>query len=174
MPSPETGETAEGKRLFPLVAAGGTLGEIFGAQIAARAMSWLDPYQLMLVAAVVLLGCSLLTHVGHRVGLGRPRAAASAAATSGEWNRRGGFTLILHDRYLLLIALAVFLLNLVNTHGDFVLAEIVSAKARTIVDAAGARRRYIAGFYGDFQTYVSTLTAVTQSCWSDACSSAGA
>jgi ATP/ADP translocase len=41
----------EGKRLFPMVAAGGTLGGIFGAQISARLIDG-HPHTLMLVAAL--------------------------------------------------------------------------------------------------------------------------
>jgi len=40
---------------------------------------------------------------------------------------RGGFGLILRNRYLLLIAAAVVLLNLVSTTGDFILAKLVKA-----------------------------------------------
>jgi AAA family ATP:ADP antiporter len=148
----------EGKRLFPLIAAGGTLGGILGAQIAARAAKWLHPYELMLLASAMLAGCMWLTHLSHGAGLGhRQRAPVEVAP---ERDRRGGFTLLLKDRYLLLIAAAVLLLNFVNTTGDFILAEMVTAKARTVVDAA--RREVIAAFYGDFQTWTSVLTAFVQ------------
>ncbi|MDH5247041.1 MAG: hypothetical protein OEW98_11340, partial [Betaproteobacteria bacterium] len=42
---------AEGERLFPLVAIGGTLGAIAGAQIAAQGVATLGPFGLMPVAA---------------------------------------------------------------------------------------------------------------------------
>lgn len=160
---------AEGKRLFPLVAAGGTLGGIVGAQVAARALSWLDPYQLMLVAAGVVAVCVGLTHWLHRERMGRFAAALLPTAdleVRHERDRRGGFTLVFHDRYLLLIAIAVFLLNLINTTGDFVLARLIDARAASLavhaVNAARIRQKYIGTFYGDFQTWVSALTAVTQ------------
>jgi len=148
---------AEGKRLFPMVAAGGTLGGIFGAQIAARLIDG-HPHQLMLVAASILVSCALLTHItygaaaAHRVRVpdGPPK----------ERDRRGGFSLVLQDRYLLLIALSVLLLNFVNTTGDFVLAQLVNAKAHTLPIAE--RQHYIAAFYGDFQTFISVLTSVVQ------------
>jgi ATP:ADP antiporter, AAA family len=156
---------AEGKRLFPLVAAGGTLGGILGSQISARAIGWLDPYALMLVAAVLLTGCIGLTHWGHVVGL-RHRARIPAEHRSAPRDRRGGFTLIAHDRYLLLIALAVFLLNLINTTGDFILAQMVNERAQAIAagaaDAAAMKRQFIGSFYGDFQTFVTALTALAQ------------
>jgi AAA family ATP:ADP antiporter len=147
---------ADGRRLFPLVAAGGTIGGIVGAQVAARALRWFDPYQLMLVAAAILAVCMLLTHLTHGHGMRREEAPAEAPRDAA-----GGFTLILRDRYLLLIAGAVVLLNLINTTGDFILAELVNTKAHAIADAA-ARQRFVGQFYGDFQTWVSVLTAAVQ------------
>lgn len=147
----------EGKRLFPMVAAGGTLGGIFGAQIAARLIDG-HPHTLMLVAASILVSCSLLTHIthdaasAHRIRVpDRPPQARDS---------RGGFALVLHDRYLLLIALSVLILNFVNTTGDFVLAQLVNAKALALPLAE--RQHYIAAFYGDFQTLVSVLTSLVQ------------
>ena len=67
---------------------------------------------------------------------------------------------MVHDRYLLLIAVSVLLLNLINTTGDFILAKMVDARAQLV--PADARRQFIGAFYGDFQTYVSVFTAVVQ------------
>jgi AAA family ATP:ADP antiporter len=152
---------AEGKRLFPLVAAGGTLGGIVGSQIAARAMSWLDPLWLMLIAAVLLMGCLALTHAAHGAGL-QQRARLPANHHRNARDSRGGFTLVLHDRYLLLIAISVVILNLINTTGDFILAQMVNAHAHAAGATDEARRRIIGTFYGDFQTWVSSLTAFAQ------------
>jgi AAA family ATP:ADP antiporter len=147
---------ADGRRLFPLIAAGGTLGGIAGAQISARLLRVLDPYQLMLLAAVALVACMVLTHVTHGIGAVH-RASRSAAGR----DVRGGFTLVLRDRYLLLIAASVVLLNFINTTGDFILAQMVNAKAQGFPKGA-ARQAFIGAFYGDFQTYVSVLTAAMQ------------
>ena len=149
---------SEGKRLFPIIAAGGTIGGILGAQIAARAIEWLHPYQLMLLAAVLLAGCMLLTHKSHGAGLGHRERVPDGPSQARD--ERGGFTLVLGDRYLLLIGLSVLFLNFVNTTGDFILAEMVNAKAQLV--AVTGRRHFIGAFYGDFQTWVSTVTAVIQ------------
>jgi AAA family ATP:ADP antiporter len=149
---------SEGKRLFPLIAAGGTIGGIAGAQVAARAIRWLHPYQLMLVAAGVLAVCMYLTHISHRAGLGHRTRVPNGVAR--QRDSRGGFTLVVHDRYLLLIAASVLLLNMINTTGDFILAKMVDARAHLV--PADARRQFIGAFYGDFQTYVSVFTAGVQ------------
>jgi len=148
---------ADGKRLFPLVAAGGTVGGIFGAQLAARLIDG-HPHQLMLLAAAFLVSCALLTHISYGVATARfPRLTDNLQEGR---DRRGGFSLVLHDRYLLLIAASVLILNFVNTTGDFVLAQLVNTTARTLPHAE--QQHYIAAFYGDFQTAISVLTASVQ------------
>lgn len=148
---------AEGKRLFPLVAGGGTLGGIFGAQIAARLLNG-DPRSLMLVAAAMLLSCALLTHLTYAAAGARRVRAPEAQQPARD--RRGGFSLVLSDHYLLLIAVSVLILNFVNTTGDFLLAQLVNAKAHTLPHAE--QGGYIAAFYGNFQTFISALTAAVQ------------
>jgi AAA family ATP:ADP antiporter len=146
---------AEGKRLFPLIAVGGTLGAIAGAQVSARAVGRIAPPALMLIAAALLVACMVLTKLSRRAAPAR-RAHGHAAVR----DRRGGFTLVAHDRYLLLIALSVIALNLITATSDFIVAQLVSAKAATL--ATAAKRHYIASFYGDFQTWVSAVTALIQ------------
>jgi len=164
---------SEGERLFPLVAVGGTLGAIAGAQIAAHGITILGPFGLMLVAALLIAGCMACIASGTRAWRNRrgaPDAGLAADDRSGEsrvvHDPHGGFTLLLHDRYLLLIACAVLMVNVVNTTGDYMLAELVSRAAGTAtagaVDADQARRTYIGVFYGNLQTAISALTALAQ------------
>jgi AAA family ATP:ADP antiporter len=159
---------AEGERLFPLVAIGGTFGAIAGAQVAAQGIAALGPFGLMLVAAALVVGCMALTASGARTWRSR---VVGAGADTGIRSRvthdpHSGFTLLLRDRYLLLIACAVLLVNVVNTTGDYMLAELVSraadAAAADAGDPAAARRAWIGVFYGNFQTAISVLTSLAQ------------
>jgi AAA family ATP:ADP antiporter len=105
-----------------------------------------------------LISCALLTHITHGVATGQRGSAAEVPPV--ERDQRGGFTLIVHDRYLLLIALSVLILNFVNTTGDFLLAQLVNDRAHALpVEQRGA---FIGSFYGDFQTYISVLTSFVQ------------
>jgi AAA family ATP:ADP antiporter len=149
---------SEGRRLFPLVAVGGTAGGILGAQLAARAIARVSPESLMLLAAGLLVVCMLLTHVADLVGLERRSRATGPPLAARD--PRGGFTLVLGDRYLLLIGLSVIALNLITATGDYLLAQMVSAKAHHL--PAAARGRFIGAFYGDLQTWVTLLTAFVQ------------
>jgi AAA family ATP:ADP antiporter len=155
----------EGKRLFPLVAAGGTLGGIVGSQIAARGLARLGPYELMGVASALLVLCMALTHFG-RVEAATYRKSHPHVQIEHPRDASGGFTLLLRDRYLLLIGASVLLLNLINTTGDYVLAEMVNDYATSLygggADAEQPRSRFIGAFYGDFQTIITLLTALVQ------------
>ena len=162
---------AEGERLFPLIAIGGTLGAIAGAQIAAQGIPVIGPFGLMLVAALLLVGCMACTASATRAWRLRGTGTANVATDAAGGSRvvhdpRSGFTLLLGDRYLLLIGCAVLLVNVVNTTGDYMLAELVSRSAGAAtagaVDVDLARRTYIGVFYGNFQTAISVLTSLAQ------------
>lgn len=163
----------EGERLFPLVAIGGTLGAIAGAQIASHGIGALGPFGLMLLAALLVAGSMACTAAGERAWRRRgPAPGGSFVAAGAQDGTRvvhdphSGFTLLLGDRYLLLIACAVLLVNVVNTTGDYMLADLVSraadAASAGAVDAEAARRIWIGVFYGNFQTAISALTALAQ------------
>ena len=164
---------AEGERLFPLVAIGGTLGAIAGAQIASHGIDAIGPFGLMLLAAVLVAGSMACTAAGARAWRTGGAAAGDGTVAPGEpggtrvvHDPHSGFTLLLGDRYLLLIACAVLLVNVVNTTGDYMLADLVSraadAASAGAADAEAARRTWIGVFYGNFQTAISTLTALAQ------------
>jgi len=163
----------EGERLFPLIAIGGTLGAIAGAQLAAQGIARLGPFGLMVIAALLVTGCMACTAAGARAWRTRGLRAGLATAVPGTDSRprtvhdpHNGFTLLLADRYLLLIAAAVLLVNVVNTTGDYMLAELVSRAAEAgsagAADPEAARRTWIGVFYGNFQTAISLLTALAQ------------
>ena len=163
----------EGERLFPLIAIGGTLGAIAGAQLAAQGIARLGPFNLMMIAALLVTGCMACTVSGARAWQARACRAGPDMAVSRTDSRprtvqdpHNGFTLLLADRYLLLIAGAVLLVNVVNTTGDYMLAELVSRAAEAgsagAADPEAARRTWIGVFYGNFQTAISLLTALAQ------------
>jgi AAA family ATP:ADP antiporter len=155
----------QGKRLFAIVGVGASLGAWVGAIIAARLFSRLGPYQLMMLSAAVLASCILISHVVHRresAGGGSPQSRVAREPLGKE----GGFRLVLANRYLLLIAILIVLLNVVNTAGEFLLGKLVVLEAdRTIGSVADQeilRRAFIGEFYGDFYSWVNLLGLIFQ------------
>jgi len=90
----------------------------------------------------------------------------------------GGFKLVFQRRYMLLIGLMVLTFNTVNTNGEFILGETVTAQsaveAAELVPAGSGddaahqaavekeQGKIIGAFYGDFFFYVNILTALLQ------------
>jgi AAA family ATP:ADP antiporter len=154
----------QGKRLFPLIGIGSSLGAWMGAEIAKRLFAPLGPYNIMLLVGGILLACLLLTWVVNRNSArqdARQRDLAERKLSS-----EGGFQLIFNDRYLTLIAALILVLNIVNSTGEFLLGKVVIQEALRVVGQAPeleeARGRFIGGFYGDFYGMVNLLGFLMQ------------
>ena len=155
----------QGKRLLPVVGVGASLGAWVGSLSAERFFETLNPdtaaYTMMLLAAGGLAGCIVLSWVVHRregVG-GQPRTEEAAKPIGGD----GAFKLIFSQRYLLLIAMLLMLLNVVNTLGEFLLAKVATAEIaqRTGGDSA-AMKAQLGAFYGDFFGWVNLISFLFQ------------
>jgi AAA family ATP:ADP antiporter len=155
-----------GKRLLPLVGVGATLGALAGSGGAAIAFAGAGPYSLMLIAAAGLLvpvGLTILVHRRERRGPVAFGPMATDFSRKEEHDdpigRGGGFELVLKDRYLLLIAVLVLVLNLVNTLGGFILNTMITEEAarRVASGAAGGvgEQAVIGTLAGTMQTWVN-------------------
>ncbi len=154
----------QGKRLFAIVGLGSNIGAWLGALYASRLIRQLGPYRLMLVAAGVLGCCVVVAEVINRREAERSRAKAEEGEK--PLGKEGGFELIRKDRYLLLIAVLIVVLNVVNTTGEYILGKLVVAEsvARFGADEASldARQKFIGGFYGDFFSLVNLASFLLQ------------
>jgi AAA family ATP:ADP antiporter len=117
-----------GKRLFPLINLGASLGAVVGAGAATLAFADVSAYRLMLLAAVGLSASIALTLWVNRRERAAGRDAAGARAEE-PLGKTGGFQLVLRDRYLFLIAMFIVVLNVVNTLGGFLLNTLIRAEA---------------------------------------------
>ncbi len=72
---------------------------------------------------------------------------------------------MLRDRYLLMVALFVVLLNWINTTGETVLADMVERNADAQVAASAgviSQEMLITAFYGDFQFWYTLVGLLIQ------------
>ena len=155
-------DSERGKRLFPVVGIGSALGAWGGAALASALFAGLGPYPLMLLAAAGLVGTVVLTLLIDRRSRRTTRDAVAAAPKADQpLGKVGGFQLVLSQRYLLLIALLVLVINVVNTVGEFILGRLVTADAMAMVasGAAGGRDEatIIGEFYGRFFAWVNFI-----------------
>ena len=148
---------SHGKRLFPAIAVGGSLGSLVGAQAAAMIMRVTGPYPLMLIAAGVLVVCLLISRVIHYRAVSDP-AHFSAGHAAAPLARTGALELLLRDRYLLLIAMLVLLLNIVNNSGEFLLGKLVTADAIRVAGSnVGLQEKIIGEFYGHYEVWYNSV-----------------
>jgi len=153
-----------GKRLFPVIMVGAALGGLAAPSMSGALFPTLGPWTLMLVATGLL--ALTLFCVGWARSAVPPgsRSHGSRPEAKEHGGLLGGFSLVFTDRYLLLLALLIVLLNWVNTTGEYILAELVVRHADALLEAGADIQKsdYIAAFYGNFFFSVNLLTLLIQ------------
>lgn len=152
---------SQGKRLFPVIMLGASLGAVAGGQASARLIGPLGPYGLMLLAAGLLIPCILISMMVHRRAVS-PSGHFAAAAPPAPLAKTGALRLLANDRYLLLIAVLMLVLNTVNTTGEFLLGKFVEQTAQAASSDLAAQKRLIGEFYGNFSSLYSGLGMLLQ------------
>ena len=153
----------QGKRIFPLIGVGSSLGALAGSLRAGEVITQAGPLRLLLAGAIILVVCAVLAVITSRQQ-GTRRAQASQAFE--PLGPDGGFALIRKDRYLTLIALLTLLLNVVNTTGEYLFGRYVVEQAEAIYGTAAAtaeaRQRFVGDVYSRLFSTVNFLGLVLQ------------
>jgi AAA family ATP:ADP antiporter len=157
----------QGRRLFPFIGVGQSLGAWVGAAAVTPLVRGLNytPYTLMLLGAGALMIALTITLTVNRIETrqAEPEAAAASTATLGA---QGGFELVLKDRYLFWIAVLIVLLNVVNTTGNYVLNTLVveDATRRFGADASATpqTRQFLTAFFGTMAATVNLVGFLLQ------------
>lgn len=159
----------QGERLFPLVVAGATIGGALGALVISEFAEELGSSIPMLIGAGVLLLATGCTWLAHRRG-SRAEGAIEVAPPAGP---AAGFGLIKRDRYLLLVAIMMMVVNLANTNGEFILDGLIEEQVASEVGtepAAGETREqfeergeaWVSAFRGKFFLWVNLVAMFLQ------------
>ncbi len=172
----------QGERLFPIVAFGASIGAVVGSGLTSLLVDVVGVNQMLLVGTGILgatIGITLLvermsTRQGGRADdeageSGQGRIEEGRQESGEEQRERGGggnpFSLVLHSRYLLLIAALMFLSNLVNTTGEFILGREVKTWAEEQVQSGATELSVadaIGSFYSEFFFWVNSCGALVQ------------
>jgi len=158
--------TERGKRLFPVIGVGASLGAVVGSGLTSVIFAGVGPYRLMLIAAAGLLVPVALTIWVHRRERAEQQATPRIVPAGGivepasavpdqPLSRTGGFQLVASNRYLRLIAIMVLVFSMVNTLGGFILNSMITAEA-------GGDRALIGAMAGRIQTWVNLLAFLLQ------------
>jgi AAA family ATP:ADP antiporter len=150
----------QGKRLFPVLGIGSSVGAVLGSRIA-KSLVPFGPAVLMGAAAVILvLTLVLLAWVERRTGTAGVDSRASQLDE--PLSDKRPFHLLAHDKYLLLIAAMVVLLNWVNSAGEYaldrtLLASVADARSRGI-----APETFVGAFKADYFAWYNLLGMLLQ------------
>jgi AAA family ATP:ADP antiporter len=155
----------QGKRLFPLIGVGSSLGAWVGAVRAGQLVKTDGPTRLLVSAGVLLIACALLSTLVDRI-TARTESKAQAAEGGRPLGKEGGFELIRKDRYLMLIAVLTVLLNVVNTSGEYLFGRYVVEQSLvefgTGPETAEARQRFVGDTYSRLFSTVNLLGFLLQ------------
>jgi len=138
-----------GKRLTSYIAIGGSLGAMIGAMIAKFLYLELGAYGLMIFATVMLVIAVMIPTAD--ITLRKEKSSDSDEESISHM--LGGLKRVFDTSYLRWIAASVVLLNLINSTGEFILADFVTAEKSG--DEIGA-------FYASFYLYVNIATLILQ------------
>jgi AAA family ATP:ADP antiporter len=154
----------QGKRLFPLIGVGASLGAWIGSVRAGSLVKSSGSSRLLIGGAVILLICVALATITNHVTVRSSRGAKHVD----EKLRAGpsGFSMVLSDRYLMLMALLVLLLNVVNTSGEYIFGKyVVNAAVSAYGDgpvSEAARQQFIGETYSSYFGYVNLIGFLLQ------------
>jgi AAA family ATP:ADP antiporter len=124
-----------GKRLFPLIMLGSSIGAIVGPLVANEMGRLVGTNPLLLIAGAMLGLCIVLTVWIDNREKPAPAAGRERKPAEEALGREGGFELVWKHRYLLYIAVLIVLLNIVNTTGEQIRRQTFNESARASVTA---------------------------------------
>jgi AAA family ATP:ADP antiporter len=165
----------EGKRIFPLIAFGGTFGAFAGSKIAGWIVKSLGVYPMLLLAGGILGLCVLLSLVIHQIEIKKSwekliklssHCVIEDLIHMKPLKKGGAFNLVFKRKYLFYIALLILIINLVNTNGDYILAKVVTQRASDAfqggISGGLNMTQWVGKFYADFYTVVNVLSMLIQ------------
>ena len=145
----------QGKRLFPIIGAGSSIGAVVGG-LFAKSLVPFGPHVLMGAAVVILLGCvALIIRIERRshtikVRHDEPHPDVPLAEQS-AWR------LLAHDKYLWFIAGMVIFLNWVNSSGEYLLDRTLLVAAKEAAAHGVASQAFVGAFKADYYVWYNMI-----------------
>ena len=146
-------------RLFPVIVIGMTAGAPLGSFVAGRLFGLGIAPQVILQIAAALLVPSIGFYLWMHRRDGRTEEAREPMSSL-----HGGFTLVLGNKYLRLVALLVVLLNVVNTTGEYLVARMLTNHVGqlALADPTFNKQAFIGAFSGSYQFSVNVVALLLQ------------
>jgi AAA family ATP:ADP antiporter len=154
-----------GNRLFPIIGIGATAGSPVGAWAAGRLFhAHVSPHLMLYLAAGLLLLTLVLYVTVNRRCASPVAVTAGAPAAQAALQKGDAFSLVFRNRYILLIAVLLIVLNIVNTVGEYILSHLVveHASALAAADPSFDKSAYIGAYYGSYFFWVNVIAVLLQ------------
>jgi AAA family ATP:ADP antiporter len=154
-----------GKRIFPLIAFGATLGAVVGSLIARQFKKEEGNYYLMLLSAGLLGLCILLAILihGREVNGARREGSDERKVLVPPLKPGDGFSLVVKTRYLFYIALAILVYNFINTIGEYIISNVATQhglEAFKVAAAGQSQKAFMQVFQRQFFSEYQFLTNI--------------
>jgi len=147
----------QGKRLFPIIGAGSSIGAVIGG-LFAKSLVPHGPQVLMATAVVILLACvGAILWIERRAARVKAIVAGRAREPERPVSKESAWHLLARDRYLLFIVGMVIFLNWVNSSGEYLLDRILVAAAHDVAAQGGDAKVYIGVFKADYFFWYNSI-----------------
>ena len=151
----------QGKRLFPIIGAGSSIGAVVGG-LFAHALVPFGPPVLMAAAVAILLVCVALIIWIERLARPASREHVRDHAEDKPLADQPVWQLLAHDRYLLAIAGMVVFLNWVNSSGEYLLDRTLVIAAKDAASDPQAQQVFIGAFKANYFVWYNSIGLVLQ------------
>ena len=170
-----------GKRVFATIGVGASIGAVLGAFVPHVLHRIMGMSALLLLAAGGLaISVVLYRLIDHRERDTREAIAKAKPTDDAAHERRGGFALVMKDRYLRLLAVMLLVATIINTTGEYVVGKMATDRGKAYAaeraspalvaatpDARAtavhdAEDEYISTFYSNYYTIVNLLSFLLQ------------
>jgi ATP:ADP antiporter, AAA family len=162
----------QGKRLFPLVGLGASVGAAAGSKVTDILAEPLGRYPLLLVSAALLTSCAFLFDATHR----RERHSNLRGEEDSQRGKppqslpprsqNGAFGLVWNNYYLRLIAMFSLIFTLVNSNGEYMLGKLFKQNAAEAIAAGTLAPEALGDFLtaqsASFYFYVNVFGVLLQ------------
>jgi AAA family ATP:ADP antiporter len=150
----------QGKRLFPIIGGGSSIGAVAGARLA-RSLVPFGPPALMGVSAGILVVCAaIILWIERRAST--TRALATEPHPDLPLSSVSPFHLVARDKYLILIGVMILLLNWVNSAGEYILDRTLLASASDAQARGVSPQAFVGAFKADYFAWYNLLGVLLQ------------
>jgi AAA family ATP:ADP antiporter len=150
----------QGKRLFPIIGGGSSIGAVVGG-LFAKSLVPFGPHVLMTTAVAILLVCvGLILLIERRVP--RRPVGNDEAHPDEPVAQENAWRLLARDRYLWFIAGMVILLNWVNSSGEYLLDRTLVVTAKAAAAQGASSQAFIGSFKADYYFWYNAIGVALQ------------